>query len=41
MPVILDPPALEAWIDPKATPAELHQFMVPYSGELAVKRTTL
>jgi putative SOS response-associated peptidase YedK len=41
MPVILDPPALEAWIAPHTTPEQLHQLMVPYAGKLSVERTTL
>jgi putative SOS response-associated peptidase YedK len=41
MPVILDPPQLEAWIDPKATPEQLKQLMVPYAGTLTAERTTL
>jgi putative SOS response-associated peptidase YedK len=41
MPVILDPPALEAWIDPKATPERLKDLMVPYMGNLSVDRAKL
>jgi putative SOS response-associated peptidase YedK len=41
MPVILDPPALAAWLDPKTTPEELFRLMTPYAGKLTVERTTL
>ncbi len=41
MPVILDPPALEAWIDPRAPPERVQLLMVPYAGRLSVERATL
>jgi putative SOS response-associated peptidase YedK len=41
MPVILDPPALAAWIDPKTTPDVLAGLMMPYAGKLLVERANL
>ena len=41
MPVVLDPAALERWLDPKATEGELLKLLVPYGGGIGVERTEL
>jgi putative SOS response-associated peptidase YedK len=41
MPVVLDPAALEKWLDPKATEDELLKLLVPYGGGIGVARTEL
>lgn len=41
MPVILDPPVLAAWIDPKATPDAIQSLLVPYAGQLTIEPATL
>jgi putative SOS response-associated peptidase YedK len=41
MPVILDPPALATWIDPKAAPEAVAPLLAPYAGKLSIEPTKL
>src|SRR6185369_4353780 len=41
MPVILDPPALATWIDPKATRDAVEPLLVPYAGIQSIEPTKL
>ena len=41
MPVILDPPALATWIDPKSKPDAVAPLLAPYSGMRLIEPTKL
>jgi len=41
MPVILDPPALAVWIDPKAARDAVETLLAPYAGKLSIEPTKL
>ncbi|HET6164702.1 MAG TPA: SOS response-associated peptidase [Planctomycetota bacterium] len=41
MQVILDPPALATWIDPKATRDSVEPLLAPYAGKLMIEPTKL